>query len=79
MFENLPPDIQFEILTNYKDALKAKKSQSFDEFPEKSEDFSMHQMKLLLHKSEISNQINNIKNSMKTSQISKFYQILKYK
>ena len=30
----MPPDIQYELLTSYKDALKAKKSQSFNEFPE---------------------------------------------
>ena len=94
----MPPDIQYELLTSYKDALKAKKSQSFNEFPEvimiyhkkckkkklsyhfikkQSEDFSLFQMKNLLHKGEISSQINNLKNSMKKQHTSKFYLIFR--
>ena len=34
VFENLPPEIQIELLSNYKETLKAKKSQTFEEFPE---------------------------------------------
>lgn len=99
MFDSLPPDIQYELLTSYKDALKAKKSQSFNEFPEvimiyhkknvkknrliyhfiqkQSEDFSLFQMKSLLHKGEISSQINNLKNSMKKQHTSKFHSIFR--
>ena len=33
VFESLPPEIQIEILTSNKEALKSKKSHSFDEFP----------------------------------------------
>ncbi len=34
VFDSLPPDIQIELLTSYKEALKAKKSENFEEFPE---------------------------------------------
>lgn len=34
VFESLPADIQIELLTTYKEALKSKKSEKFEEFPE---------------------------------------------
>ena len=40
---------------------------------QKSEDFSQYQMKLLLHKNEVSSQINNLKASMKITNSSNFY------
>ncbi len=34
VFDNLPPEIQMEYLTNYKTYLKKKKSDHFEDFPE---------------------------------------------
>ncbi len=75
VFDSLPPDIQIEILTNYKESLKSKKSQNFEEFPEESNDFSQFQIKSLLHKSDVSNKITNLKNTIKSTLISIFEQI----
>ena len=36
VFEALPADIKIEILTNYKEKLKSRKSHSFEQFPEVS-------------------------------------------
>jgi hypothetical protein len=65
VFEQLPIDIQMELLSNYKEKLKNKRGEIYQEFPDKTEDFSKFQMKSLLHKSEIAKKINDLKKSMK--------------
>ena len=34
VLESLPPEIQYELYANYKDALKAKRSENLESFPE---------------------------------------------
>ena len=72
----MPPEIQYEIFANYKESLKAKRSESTECFPGESNDFSKYQMNALLHKSEISNKINNLKNSMKACYSSNYNSFL---
>jgi hypothetical protein len=62
---SLPPEMQIEILTDYKNLLKSKRSESFEEFPEDSEEFSLLQMKSMIHKGDIANKIKKLKNSMR--------------
>ena len=65
VLKSLPPEMQIEILTDYKNLLKSKRSESVEEFPEDSAEFSLHQMKAMIHKGDISNKIKKLKNSMR--------------
>jgi hypothetical protein len=67
VFESLPDDIKYEIMTEHRAKLKERKKQSFCEFPQNSEEFSNYQVKLLSKKGAILNQISDLKKSIKSS------------
>lgn len=67
VFESLPDDIKYEIMTEHRAKLKERKKQSFCEFPQNSEEFSSYQVKLLSKKGAILNQISDLKKSIRSS------------
>lgn len=72
VFDSLPDDIKYEIVSEHRARLKETRKQSLYEFPQKSEDFSDYQLKLLFQKGKLLNQISDIKKSIASSYSGRF-------
>lgn len=64
VFDALPDDIKYEIISERRARLKESKKNSLTEFPQTSDDFSEYQLKMLCQKGKLLNQIADIKKSI---------------
>ncbi|NXG68853.1 ERCC5 protein, partial [Baryphthengus martii] len=62
-FNNLPPEIRHEILTDIKEFTKRKRT-LFEAMPEESDDFSQYQLRGLLKKSSLNRCIENVQKEL---------------
>ncbi|XP_069858741.1 DNA excision repair protein ERCC-5 [Dipodomys merriami] len=62
-FSSLPPEVKHEILTDMKEFTKRRRT-LFEAMPEESDDFSQYQLKGLLKKNYLNQQIENVQREM---------------